>query len=398
MDQLEKLCQYVPPAGRNQLPERFKLITTPLKAEVLELELKDLPDKRCAQFVIWGISEGFRIGFQYSTHQWSSANRNMQSTLSHPRVVEEYLEKEIALGKVVGPASKDLQVQINRFGVIPKGHQKDKWWLILDLSYPTGHSVNDGIELELCSLSYTSVDHAAGLIIAQGGGTLQAKLDLKSAYRMVPVHPEDRQLLGMKWKDKTWLDTTLLFRLRSAPKLFNFLANCLQWIFQKHIPGTVIHYLDDFLFVGAPDTDVCSRSLSLAVSKCHDLGVRISLEKLEGPATQLSFLGILLDTEKLEVRLPDEKLRRLQLLLAEWRDKRSCTKRDLLSLIGTLQHACRVVPPGRSFLRRMIDLSKVAKQLYHHVRLNAEFRSDLEWWVTFLPGWNGVEMLSSLCK
>ena len=112
MDQLEKLCQYVPPAGRNQLPERFKLITTPLKAEVLELELKDLPDKRCAQFVIWGISEGFRIGFQYSTHQWSSANRNMQSTLSHPRVVEEYLEKEIALGKVVGPASKDLQVQI----------------------------------------------------------------------------------------------------------------------------------------------------------------------------------------------------------------------------------------------------------------------------------------------
>ena len=287
---------------------------------------------------------------------------------------------------------------LNRFGVIPKGHQKDKWWLILDLSYPTGHSVNDGIELELCSLSYTSVDHAAGLIIAQGGGTLQAKLDLKSAYRMVPVHPEDRQLLGMKWKDKTWLDTTLLFRLRSAPKLFNFLANCLQWIFQKHIPGTVIHYLGDFLFVGAPDTDVCSRSLSLAVSKCHNLGVRISLEKLEGPVTQLSFLGILLDTEKLEVHLPDEKLRKLQLLLAEWKDKHSCTKRDLLSLIGTLQHACRVVLPGRSFLRRMLDLSKLAKQLYPHVRLNAEFRSDLEWWVTFLPGWNGVEMLSSLCK
>ena len=63
MDQLEKLCQYVPPAGRNQLPERFARITTPLKAEVWELELRDLPDERCAQFVIRGISEGFRIGF-----------------------------------------------------------------------------------------------------------------------------------------------------------------------------------------------------------------------------------------------------------------------------------------------------------------------------------------------
>lgn len=72
----------------------------------------------------------------------------MQSALAHPIVVEEYLEKEITLGRVVGPVSSDLQVQINWFRVIPKGHQKDKWRLhvILDLSYPTSHSVNDGIE------------------------------------------------------------------------------------------------------------------------------------------------------------------------------------------------------------------------------------------------------------
>ena len=89
MDQLEKLYQYVPLAGCNQLPERFTLITTPMKAEVWEVELRDLQDKTCAQFVLKGISEGFRIGFQHDTHQCSSANRNMQSALSHPRVVEE---------------------------------------------------------------------------------------------------------------------------------------------------------------------------------------------------------------------------------------------------------------------------------------------------------------------
>ena len=80
-------------------------------------------------------------------------------------------------------------------------------------------SVNNGVEPELCLLSYTSVDHAARLIVAQGGGMLLAKLDLESAYRMVPVHLEDRQLLGMKQKDTTWLDMTLPFRLRPAPKL-----------------------------------------------------------------------------------------------------------------------------------------------------------------------------------
>ena len=170
----------------------------------------------------------------------------MQSALAHPIVVEEYLEKEITLGRVVGPVSSDLQVQINWFRVIPKGHQKDKWQLILDLSYLTSHSVNDGIEPELCSLQYVSVDHAAKLIVARGRSTIVEKLDLESAYRMVPVHPEDRLLLGMKWRNKIWLDTALLFGLRSAPKLFNLLADCLQWIFQKHIQGTVIHYLDDF--------------------------------------------------------------------------------------------------------------------------------------------------------
>lgn len=126
--------------------------------------------------------------------------------------------------------------------------------------------------------------------------------------------------------------------------------------------------------------------------------MRISLSKLEGPAPQLSFLGILLDTQKLELRLPQDKMARSQQSITAWRKKKVCTKRELLSLLGVLHHACQVVRPGRSFLRRMIELSKVAKKLHHHIRLNAEFHSDLEWWALFLPGWNGVGMLSSLCQ
>ena len=89
------------------------------------------------------------------------------------------------------------------------------------------------------------------------------------------------------------------------------------------------------------------------------------------------FLGILLDTTNLELRLPDDKLQRLRQLIQVWKGKRSCTKRDLLSLIGQLQHACKVVRPGRTFLRRMIELATVAKELHHHIRLNRGFKSDL---------------------
>ncbi len=69
----------------------------------------------------------------------------------------------------------------------------------------------------------------------------------------------------------------------------------------------------------------------------------------------------LIDTVKMEIRLPADKLARLQLLINQWGAKTVCTKRDLLSLLGHLQHACKVVPTGRSFLRRMINTSTYVK-------------------------------------
>ena len=102
---------------------------------------------------------------------------------------------------------------MSRFGVILK-NQPGRWRLIVDLSHPKGASVNDGIESELCSLSYTSVDAAVRIIMAMGPGVLLAKFDIESAYRLIPVHPDDILLLGMMWKDKLLVDTALPFGLR----------------------------------------------------------------------------------------------------------------------------------------------------------------------------------------
>ena len=119
----------------------------------------------------------------------------------------------------------------------------------------------------------------------------------------------------------------------------------------------------------------------------------VAPHKTEGPSTSIAFLGIVVDTERSELRLPSDKLSRLRSLVAEWKGKKSCCKRQLLSLIGQLQHACKVVRVGRTFLRRM---STVAKKLHHQIRLNKSFQSDLLWWDTFLEDWNGVSMLGGL--
>ena len=119
-------------------------------------------------------------------------------------------------------------------------------------------------------------------------------------------------------------------------------------------------------------------------SVCDEAGLPVEPAKSVGPTLSLVFLGILIDSVKGELRLPQEKLLQLQSTIAQWRGRKACRKRELLSLIGSLSHACRVVRSGRVFLRRLIDLSTKANQLDHYIRLNAEAKADLEWWHHFI--------------
>ena len=90
--------------------------------------------------------------------------------------------------------------------------------------------MNDGIELELCSLSYVNVDEAAVAIRKAGRGAFLAKVDIKQAYRIVPVHLEDCPLIGMVWEGVLFVGAELLFGLHSSPKIFTELAETLKWL------------------------------------------------------------------------------------------------------------------------------------------------------------------------
>ena len=191
--------------------------------------LADHPDKQFANYILKGIEQGFRIGCHVDS-PLQSAKHNMLSASQHQEIIDNYLKEECAKGRVAGPFKEEqaIGMHISRFGVIPKKSQPGKWRLIVDLSHPKGSSVNDGIDPSLCSLSYTSVDEAANRILQLGRGTLMAKLDIQSAYRIIPVHPDDRWLLGMRWKNSIlYIDLVLPFGLRSAPKVFNALADAL---------------------------------------------------------------------------------------------------------------------------------------------------------------------------
>jgi len=103
-------------------------------------------------------------------------------------------------------------------------------------------------------LSYISVDDVAAKVVRIGKGASMAKFDLKSAYRHVPVHPEDRWLLGMEWKGRLFVDTMLPFGLRSAPVIFNAVAEALAYIMRGRGVRNLDHYSTSQKILYAPLT------------------------------------------------------------------------------------------------------------------------------------------------
>ena len=369
-------------------------VETPLSIFIWQRLLLPHPHQELVQMFLYGLKYGFRIGYSYEGSQLSSAIKNMQSALEHPEVVDSYLAEELGSNRLVGPFSRKLipKAHISRFGVIPKAHS-GKWRLILDLSHPKHKSVNDGIPKNLCSLSYVTIDDAVRKIIEMGPGTELAKIDVKGAFRLIPVSPLDRHLLAMEWKGGIFIDTCLPFGLHSAPKLFNLMADFLEWILYQQGVTFLLHYLDDYLTLGHPGTRECYNNLQCILATCKMLGVPLALEKVEGPVTSLKFLGIVIDTARMEARLPTDKLEKIRCLVAEWLPKTNATKRNILSLVGLLQHAAKVVRPGRIFVRYMYNVAARVQELDYYTRLDKEFKTDLCWWHTFLGEWNGVSLL-----
>ena len=190
------------------LPSQALQITTPLIASQWDALLTSHPDRQLVHYLLSGITEGFRIRFQRN-HRCKRAVGNMKSAIINPQPVSEFIRVEVQAGRMIGPLTDIPQVHTSRFGVIPKQGQPGKWRLILDLSSPHEHSVNDGIASDLCSIKYATVDSAVQKILQLGKNTLLAKIDIEHAYRNIPIHPSDRRLLGMHWNGALYVDTVL---------------------------------------------------------------------------------------------------------------------------------------------------------------------------------------------
>ena len=85
-------------------------------------------------------------------------------------------------------------------------------------------------------------------------------------------------------------------------------------------------------------------------------------------------------------------------MTTSWLGKNNVTRREILSLIGLLQHVTKVVRCGRTFVSRMYATATKVKEMDFYTRLNKDFKSDLCWWHIFVDTWNGLSLFCCVSR
>ena len=316
-----------------------------------------------------------------------SASRNVDETWKK-------LNKEMSMGRIVGPfdSAPLPRLQCSPIGLIPK-QQPGEWRLITHLSFPKGASINDGIPDEICSVKYLSFDQAVEIVQQEGKGALMAKTDVKSAFRLLPIHPDDFELLGFKFCGKYFIDKCLPMGAARSCALFETFATFLEFHARSLTSSqSICHYLDDFLFVGKAGSRDCHNLLKSFQDMCKEVGVPLAPEKTEGPTTCLTFLGLQLDSVRQLVQVPQVKVGALLCLLQKAKSVQCMSLSDIQSLIGSLNFVCRAITPGRAFLRRLIDLTVGVTDRHEKIRIGTGAKRDIDMWIAFLTDFNGRAM------
>lgn len=364
-------------------------IVTPVRLQPLIPYLKGYPE---AQYLIDGIKNGFKLGYTGERHFTFSPN--LKSCTDFPDIVANKIQKELQAKRIRGPFINPpfQHLHISPIGVVPK-KSPGQYRLIQHLSYPDMNSINDFIDPELSTVRYTSFDDAIKQLLISGQGSFMAKTDIDSAFRILPIHPSDYELLGIHFQGKYFYDTCLPMGASSSCAIFESFSSSLEWIARNrlHIQH-IIHILDDFLIFGNTFNS-CQSHLDKFLQLCLHIGVPIKKEKTESACQTITFMGLELDSINMEARLPADKLTKLRELLHSFSRCRKITLKELQSILGLLNFCCQVVLPGRCFLRRLTDLTlKVTKQ-YHHITLTRESRRDLKAWEIFIEHFNGKNIL-----
>ena len=382
--------------------ENFNLedLVTPVNADRLQSLLEETNfDKHKTTKLINGFRNGFEIGYS-GNRLVKLQSPNLKFTIGDHIQLWNKVMKEVKEKRYAGPFDKipfDNYIQ-SPIGLVPKDGGKATR-LIFHLSYPrkingipVKLSVNANTSTKLTSVKYPDFSEAIKLCLQVGVGAKIGKSDLKSAFRQLCIRKQDWCLLVMKAVDprdgrvKYFVDKCLPFGASISCAHFQLFSDALSHIIRTKSGHANVNYLDDFLFAAVLKL-ICDQTMQLFINTCRYINFPISLEKTFWGTTSLTFLGLLIDTQRQLILLPVEKIEKARYLIEIMLAKKKSTVAQIQQLCGILNFFSKCIIPARVFTRRLYAMTAGTTKMMkpdHHISLKWDVRMDLELWLTFL--------------
>jgi len=330
------------------------------------------------------IAEGLRITEGVPPHLLKPIQcQNYKSLELDYQEAQKGIFQEAKIGRTV-PVNH-IPFRINAIGLVPKKDTKEMR-RITDLSRPIGNSINELIPDH--PFKFQNIKDAFKIIQRNWW---MISLDLRTAYRWIPIHPDDWDIQSFLFEGKYYQDRFLSFGLKIAPFVFQKITSSIQDILTQ-MGLLVITYLDEFLII-APDYQTCLKQTRIAIQLLQNLGFVLNHKKALLPTQIIPFLGFILNSIKMEVSIDKERIQKLKTTLNSIINKEPLLIHNMKSIVGKLQFAAQVVFGGRTFLRRChssIALqTRLFKTTYHKMFLSKPLIQDALWWYRYIEIWNG---------
>ena len=313
--------------------------------------------KKAYEPLVSNVVDGFRIvddNMDLSNMHYECENYSSVYTPENKKKLDSIIGKELSEGYLKIVNKKPMC--IHSMGAVPKPDGGIR--PITDCSMPRDISVNNFCADIIQDFQYKNVDHVLAMLQE---GDYMAVVDIKSAYRAVPIYPDHRKYLGLKWEingETVFIeDSRLCFGLCLGPSYFDKISGFVYNILADMYNIQAVNYLDDFIVIGAT-LEEATWAQKVVIKILRYLGFYISWGKVTPPSQLCRYLGLDIDSIKMEIRLPKDKLEKLINLLNKYVGKSTISKNELESLGGLLAHCSHVVDGGRTHSRRFYDLYK----------------------------------------
>lgn len=338
---------------------------------------------------------GWPVGYHNSTPP-AAVSSNHPSADAHHTHIEDFIAKELSHKALAGPFKQQPFRPWTRQSPLmtrPK-RDTDSRRVIVDLSFPQGSAVNDGINIKSIygrDTSYTlpTIGDLTEKVKQIGPSAWIWKADLARAYRQLRVDPLDAPLLGLAFNNNIYLDLCPSFGCRSSSGACQRTSMAVCYLMAKK-GWFILAFLDDFAGVQSSKAEA-SQAYDDFLSLTTQLGLQLATDKCSPPSKCMQWLGYDINVKNMTVAIPEEKL--LQVLddCTQWAGKSKVSRVMIQSITGKLLHLAHCVKGARKFTARILSkLRHMAAQNQLWTTVDKEFLADIKWFQLYASAANGI--------